>query len=61
MEGNNLSNFMESIRRIVRLSRKPSKEEFWLSLKICLLGLLILGSYAFIIQLMSTVIQALPP
>ncbi len=52
---------MESIRRIVRLSRKPSKEEFWLSLKICLLGLLILGSYAFIIQLMSTVIQALPP
>lgn len=56
-----MNSFIESVKRVIRLSRKPSKEEFMLSLKICLLGLLLLGSYAFIIQLLSTVIQALPP
>jgi len=59
--GGELNSFIESVKRVIRLSRKPSKEEFMLSLKICLLGLLLLGSYAFIIQLLSTVIQALPP
>jgi len=56
-----MSGFKESVKRVLRLSRKPSSSEFWLSLKICLLGLAILGGYGFIIQLLSTVIQALPP
>ncbi|RLE51778.1 MAG: protein translocase SEC61 complex subunit gamma [Candidatus Methanomethylicota archaeon] len=56
-----MSSFIKSVKRIIYLSRKPSLSEFWLSLKVCLLGLLILGSFAFVIQLMSTVIQALPP
>ncbi|MCS7365312.1 MAG: protein translocase SEC61 complex subunit gamma [archaeon GB-1867-035] len=56
-----MSNFIASVKRILRLSRKPSMNEFWFSLKICLLGLLILGVYSFIIQFMSTILQALPP
>jgi len=39
----------QEVVRIVRVSRKPGREEFTLMLKICSLGLIILGVYGFII------------
>ncbi|NHV45255.1 MAG: protein translocase SEC61 complex subunit gamma [Candidatus Verstraetearchaeota archaeon] len=50
------SEILRSIMRILRLSRKPDLEEFRLSLRICLLGIIIVGVFAFIIQLISTLI-----
>jgi len=50
------SEILRSIMRILRLSRKPDLEEFSLSLRICLLGIGIVGIFAFIIQLISTLI-----
>ncbi|RZN56278.1 MAG: protein translocase SEC61 complex subunit gamma [Candidatus Methanomethylicota archaeon] len=50
------SEILRSIMRILRLSRKPDLEEFRLSLRICLLGIGIVGVFAFIIQLISTLI-----
>ncbi|MCQ5336783.1 MAG: protein translocase SEC61 complex subunit gamma [Candidatus Methanomethylicia archaeon] len=50
------SEILRSIMRILRLSRKPDLEEFRLSLRICLLGIVIVGVFAFIIQLISTLI-----
>ncbi|MEM2136518.1 MAG: protein translocase SEC61 complex subunit gamma [Candidatus Methanomethylicia archaeon] len=55
-----MSSFKESVKRILRLSRKPSREEFWLTLRICLLGLFLIGGYGFIVQLISLVLQSLP-
>jgi protein translocase SEC61 complex gamma subunit len=55
-----MSSFRESIKRIIRLSRKPAWEEYSLTIRICILGLLVLGGYGFIIQLISLVLQALP-
>ncbi|MCS7384871.1 MAG: protein translocase SEC61 complex subunit gamma [archaeon GB-1867-097] len=55
-----LGGFKDQIKRVIHLSRKPSTKEFLLSLRICFIGLMVLGAYGFIIQLLSTVIQALP-
>jgi len=40
----------------LKLSRKPDFDELKLSLKICLLGLIIIGVFGFIIQLISSLI-----
>ncbi|MCC6013068.1 MAG: preprotein translocase subunit SecE [Candidatus Verstraetearchaeota archaeon] len=50
------SEILNSMIRILRLSRKPNLEEFRLSLRICLLGIGAIGLFAFIIQLISTLI-----
>ncbi|MEM0084844.1 MAG: protein translocase SEC61 complex subunit gamma [Candidatus Methanomethylicia archaeon] len=55
-----MSSFRESVKRILRLSRKPTWEEYLLTLRICLFGLLLIGIYGFIIQLISLVLQSLP-
>ncbi len=48
--------------RMVRLSKKPSRKEVWLSLRICILGMVAIGLIAFIIKLVFTlVIGFVPP
>jgi len=42
--------------RVLKLSRKPDSEELKLSLRICLLGLVVVGAFGFIIQLIATLI-----
>ncbi|MCS7140432.1 MAG: preprotein translocase subunit SecE [Candidatus Nezhaarchaeota archaeon] len=39
--------------RILRVARRPDRREFTLMLKICSLGLLLLGVYSFIILYLS--------
>jgi len=42
--------------RVLKLSRKPDFEELKLSLKICILGMIVVGVFGFIIQLVATLI-----
>lgn len=55
--------FLKSVQRVIRVSRKPNKTQLKLSLKISLLGLLILGLSGYIIQLLATSLREykLPP
>jgi len=39
----------QEIVRVLKIARKPEKEEFTLMLKVCSLGLVVLGIYGFII------------
>jgi protein transport protein SEC61 subunit gamma-like protein len=41
---------VDSWRRILRLARKPTPDEYWTSLKISLLGLTLVGAISFIIR-----------
>jgi len=50
-----IRSFMKSVMRILKVSRKPSKATFMNSLKITLLGLLILGSVGFAFQITAMV------
>ncbi len=49
-----LKTFMKSIVRIVRVSKKPSRRDLALSLKVSSLGTLILGTLGFTIQLVAS-------
>jgi len=45
--------FLESSRRMLRSSTKPGWEEFWLSCRICLLGVSLIGIIGFVVRLMG--------
>lgn len=50
------SGFLRSMGKVLKLSRKPDYDELKLSLKICFVGLIAVGVFGFIIQLISTII-----
>ena len=49
--------FISSCRRLIRLIQKPDREELWLSIKISLAGVGIIGLIGFIIKFISFWLQ----
>jgi len=41
----------------MKLAKKPGREELWLSIKICFLGVIVIGVLGFIIKLISGMLQ----
>ena len=52
-----LRSFLKSCSRLLKLSTKPGRSELWLSIKICLLGILLVGGVGFVVKLISFAIQ----
>ncbi|MEM3437017.1 MAG: protein translocase SEC61 complex subunit gamma [Nitrososphaerales archaeon] len=52
-----LSDLIKSIIQMLKLSRKSSKEEYLLYLKLTLLGITVVGILGFIIKIISSVLQ----
>ncbi len=52
-----LRSFLKSCTRLLRLAKKPGRSELWLSIKICLLGVFVVGMLAFLIKFISSVMQ----
>jgi len=52
-----LRSFLSSARRLLRLATKPGRSELWLSIKICFLGIALVGVIGFVIKLISTALQ----
>ncbi len=50
------SDLFGSWRKILRLSRKPDREEFMLLLKLNLIGFTIVGSIGYVIHILATVV-----
>jgi len=55
-----LGSFLSSVRRIVRIARKPSKSRLKTSLKASLVGLTLLGVAGFVAELTSSVLSTTP-
>jgi len=51
-----ISDRLRAMGRVLKLSRKPDSEELKLSLKICVLGMVVVGVFGFVIQLIATLI-----
>ena len=51
--------FLQSISRLLKLATKPGRSELWQSVKICLLGIGLIGVIGFIIKLISFVLSGL--
>lgn len=53
-----ISDFIRESRRILKLATKPSRKELWMSSKVSLLAMVIVGMLSFIIQYLMTVLTA---
>jgi protein translocase SEC61 complex gamma subunit len=53
-----LKGFVSSIGRLIKLIRKPTREDFTMSIKITILGVGILGIIGFLIKFMSAILLA---
>jgi protein translocase SEC61 complex gamma subunit len=56
----NLSEFLESTRRLLLVTTKPSRDEVSLMVKISFLGVAIVGSLGFIIRVLFLFLNLLP-
>jgi len=52
--------FLSQCTRTLKLAVKPGKNELWLSIKICFLGMGAIGLIGFVIKLLSSVLQQSP-
>ena len=48
--------FFGQARRILKLAKKPQRKEVWLTTKVCALGIILIGAFAFVIHLVFIVI-----
>jgi protein transport protein SEC61 subunit gamma-like protein len=51
----NLKDTIRNWKRVLQISRKPNKEEFMSTSKICALGLVLIGFIGFVIFIVSIV------
>jgi protein translocase SEC61 complex gamma subunit len=52
-----LRSFLAQCARTLKLAVKPGRSELWLSIKICFLGIGVIGLVGFLIKLLSSVLQ----
>jgi len=55
-----LISFIKDSLRLLRFAKKPDRDEFWLSIKICFLGIIIVGLIGFIVYMLAGFIRVLP-
>lgn len=53
---NKIQKFMLNTRRIIKISTKPTRKQFFTMVKVCLIGLTIIGLLSYLIQLIASVI-----
>ena len=51
-----LRSFLQSSVRLLRLATKPGRSELWLSVKVCFLGVLVVGVVGFIVKLIAGIL-----
>ncbi|MDH5770223.1 MAG: protein translocase SEC61 complex subunit gamma [Candidatus Bathyarchaeota archaeon] len=56
-----LRSFLSQCKRLLRLSKKPTRREIWLFIKILLIGLAIIGITGFVIRLISSMFMGFIP
>jgi protein translocase SEC61 complex gamma subunit len=51
-----VGDFINESRRILKLATKPSRKELWLSTRVSLLAMILVGMVSFIIQIVMTLL-----
>ncbi|MBI2084990.1 MAG: protein translocase SEC61 complex subunit gamma [Candidatus Aenigmarchaeota archaeon] len=54
--GSDIKNKLSQYLRVISVSRKPDKEEFWSSAKVCGAGILIIGVVGFVIYVLFRIV-----
>ncbi|MBS7624626.1 protein translocase SEC61 complex subunit gamma [Candidatus Bathyarchaeota archaeon] len=53
-----LMSFLRASVRMLKLARKPDRDELWLSIKLCFLGVTIVGLIGFIVFIIANFIRS---
>lgn len=48
-----LISFIRASLRLLKFAKKPGRDELWLSIKVCFLGILIVGLIGFIVYMLA--------
>jgi protein translocase SEC61 complex gamma subunit len=48
--------FIDQARHVLKLAKKPERKEIWLTTKVCALGIILIGVFAFVIHLIFIVV-----
>lgn len=51
---NKIKSFFSSSRRILNISKKPTKKEYWFMAKIVAIGILIIGLIGYLVKLIAS-------
>ncbi|MCD6590813.1 MAG: protein translocase SEC61 complex subunit gamma [Candidatus Aenigmarchaeota archaeon] len=51
----NIKDIIKNWKRVLQIARKPTKEEFTITSKVCGLGLIIIGFVGFVIFIISLI------
>ncbi|HDI53274.1 MAG TPA: protein translocase SEC61 complex subunit gamma [Candidatus Bathyarchaeota archaeon] len=54
-----LREFLTSASRLLRTISKPDRRTFWLSVKVCLIGVALIGGIGYLIRLISVTLQGI--
>jgi protein translocase SEC61 complex gamma subunit len=53
-------NFLSSARRLLHVTTRPTREELSLMVKICFLGIVIVGGLGFVVRILFLFVGLLP-
>lgn len=56
----NLPEFIESSRRLLQVTTRPSRDELWMLFRISMLGVLALGVVGFMVRVVFWIINLAP-
>ncbi|MCS4542408.1 MAG: protein translocase SEC61 complex subunit gamma [Euryarchaeota archaeon] len=56
-----MRNFIDDAKRILRVSKKPSRDEYWIVAKVTGIGIIIVGIIGLIIQVITFILSRLRP
>lgn len=56
-----LDSFLKSCSRLIRLAKKPDRSEVWITIKVCALGITIIGMVGFVINILNSFIRGAFP
>jgi protein translocase SEC61 complex gamma subunit len=48
----------KSFTRLLKLARKPGKDEIWLTIKVCSVGIVAIGFIGFIVKILSALLAS---
>ncbi len=53
-------NFLTSARRLLHVTTRPTRTELWLMVKICFLGIAIVGGLGYVVRMLFMFVGLLP-
>jgi protein translocase SEC61 complex gamma subunit len=51
-----INNFFNDVMRVFKIANKPDRKEYFLTFKICAIGIVVLGAVSYVLQLIFSVV-----